>query len=326
MAEDRLLEAYDTGHPISFTPAILAGVLHELGANAILQRSSKFGTGVSALARARTQKGAFNSAAFRVSDCVKGTAGNHRMDIAEARSSPREGERIANLLGLVPPGLMTALDVGARDGFLSVAMTAKVAQVVALDLVEPEVSHPQVSVMAGDATGLSFPEGCFDLVLCAEVLEHIASPALEQVCRELARVSRRFVLIGVPFEQDTRYGRLTCQACGHHNPPWGHVSTFDERRLRTLFADLRVLEISFAGLDRNRTNFISAALNDLACNPWGPYWQEEACIACGARLERPTDRGLVGRVASKTAHVLNVLQRTCMRPRPTWIHVLFEKA
>lgn len=285
MAEDRLLEAYDTGHPISFTPAILAGVLHELGANAILQRSSKFGTGVSALARARTQKGAFNSAAFRVSDCVKGTAGNHRMDIAEARSSPREGERIANLLGLVPPGLMTALDVGARDGFLSVAMTAKVAQVVAL-----------------------------------------GAEALEQVCRELARVSRRFVLIGVPFEQDTRYGRLTCQACGHHNPPWGHVSTFDERRLRTLFADLRVLEISFAGLDRNRTNFISAALNDLACNPWGPYWQEEACIACGARLERPTDRGLVGRVASKTAHVLNVLQRTCMRPRPTWIHVLFEKA
>lgn len=256
---------------------------------------------------------------------LTGTVGNRRMDLAEARSSPRERDRIANILGLVPQGLKSALDVGARDGFLSVAMTGKVPHVVALDLIEPQVSHPQVSVIAGDATELSFPDDSFDLVLCAEVLEHIATPALERVCLELARVSRRYVLIGVPFEQDTRYGRLTCPACGHHNPPWGHVSTFDELRLRELFAGLRAIEISFAGSNRNRTNFISTALNDWAGNPWGPYWQEETCIACGAAFEAPDKRGVASRAASKTAHLLNRLQRVWLRPRPTWIHVLFEK-
>lgn len=257
---------------------------------------------------------------------MTGSLGEDVWDLGGLRSSPGDRDRIADLLGLVPGGLSTALDVGARDGCLAVGMTSKIGHVTALDLTRPDVRHPQVSALAGDATALSFRDESFDLVLCAEVLEHIASPQLEQMCRELMRVTRRYLLIGVPFEQDTRYGRLTCGACGRHNPPWGHVNTFDERRLRDLFAGLRVLEVSFVGSNRSRTNFLSVALNDWAGNPWGPYWQDEVCIWCGSRCTAPTRRSLASRFASRTAHVLNKLQQVCVRPRPTWIHMMFEKS
>jgi hypothetical protein len=253
------------------------------------------------------------------------TIRRHRIDLAEARRSRRESDRIANLIDLIPAGLSVALDVGARDGFLSVAMTDKVARVVALDLVEPEIQHPRVTVVAGDANQLLFADGSFDLVLCAEVLEHIPPADLEKVCRELARVSGRYVLIGVPFRQDTRFGRLTCQACGRRNPPWGHVNSFDESRLHELFGQLNVIATRFVGSNRNRTNFVSAALNDLAGNPWGFYRQEETCIACGARFEAPTNRTVASRIASKAAYLLDSVQHALSRPRPTWIHVLFEK-
>lgn len=247
------------------------------------------------------------------------------MDLAEARSSPRERQRIAGLMDMVPRGLQSAIDVGARDGFLSVALTDRVEHVVALDLIAPDIAHPRVTALTGDATRMGFPDSNFDLVLCAEVLEHFASPALEVICAELVRVSRRYVLIGVPFEQDTRFGRLTCRVCGHHNPPWGHVSVFDELRLRQLFTDLRVTKVSFAGTYRNRTNFMSTALNDWAGNPWGPYWQEETCVACGSRFVESPRRGLVSRLLSKTAHLINVVQQFFQEPRPIWIHMLFEK-
>jgi hypothetical protein len=249
---------------------------------------------------------------------------NRRIDLAEGRSSPGERERIASLMAMVPSGLATAIDIGARDGFLSVALTEKVASVVALDLVAPEIQHPRVTVLTGDARRLAFSDETFDLVLCTEVLEHIASPELEIVCRELARVTRRYLLIGVPFRQDTRVGRLTCQACGRHNPPWGHVSVFDEARLHELFPGASPVRVSFAGSNRTRTNFVSAALNDWAGNPWGPYSQIEACIHCGARFVAPTRRSIGNRVASRTAHLIDKIQLVGVRAQPTWIHVLFE--
>jgi hypothetical protein len=247
------------------------------------------------------------------------------MDLAEARSSPRERQRIDSLMDMVPRGLASAIDVGARDGFLSVSLTDRVDHVIALDLIVPDIAHPRVTAVAGDAARLGFPDSSFDVVLCAEVLEHIASPALEVICAELVRVSRRYILIGVPFEQDTRFGRLTCRVCGHHNPPWGHVSIFDEPRLRQLFAGLQVRKVSFAGTCRSRTNFLSAALNDWAGNPWGPYWQEETCIACGSRFAELPRRRLMSRLLSKTAHVINVVQQSFQEPKPIWIHMLFEK-
>ena len=68
--------------------------------------------------------------------------------------------------------------------------------------------------MGANAADLPFPDAAFDMVTCAEVIEHIPSPALERACREMARVARRYVLVGVPYRQDLRHGRTTCAACG----------------------------------------------------------------------------------------------------------------
>lgn len=247
------------------------------------------------------------------------------MDLSEYRSSDRERARSASLMALVPPGIGPALDVGARDGFLSVLLAERGAQVTALDLQMPLIEHPRIHCVRGDVTALDFPDDYFDLVLCAEVLEHIPPALLERACAELSRVARRFVLIGVPYKQDLRAARSTCATCGGKNPPWGHVNRFDEERLRALFSHCRPRSIDFVGTAEPGTNALSALLMDLAGNPYGTYVQHEPCIHCGAKLRPPGPRAFWQKVCTRLAVYGTRLQRRLQHPHPNWIHVLLEK-
>jgi SAM-dependent methyltransferase len=246
------------------------------------------------------------------------------MDLHAYRQSEREKARTADLLRLLPKGRESVLDIGARDGHFSKLLTEHFRCVTALDLTKPTFECPGVETVAGDATKLQFQDNSFDCVFCAEVLEHV--PAIEQACREIARVARHEIIIGVPFRQDTRLGRTTCRSCGRTNPPWGHVNEFDENRLRELFPDLSVLDQSSVGINRQSTNGFSTFLMDLAGNPWGTYTQEEPCLYCGAVLVPPSDRRpLWSRACSSLAFRINHLQSTLSTPHPNWIHMVFSK-
>ena len=53
-----------------------------------------------------------------------------------------------------------------------------------------------VSFVYGDATKMRFKDNSFDVVYCSQVLEHI--PDCEKAVREIARVSKKHILIDVP--------------------------------------------------------------------------------------------------------------------------------
>ena len=138
-------------------------------------------------------------------------------------------------------------------------------------------------------------------------------------------VSKEYLLIGVPYKQDIRVGRATCSICGKKNPPWGHVNSFDEKRLAKLFSKFKICEVSFVGKTISRTNIVSMILMDLAGNPYGRYQQEEPCIYCNSRLIPPPERNLLQKVLTRLAFYIRDIQRPFLRERGNWIHVLFKK-
>lgn len=244
-------------------------------------------------------------------------------DLERYRASEQEKSRTEDLIRILPKGRNTVLDIGARDGHFSRILATYFASVTALDLRKPQFEYERVVTMAGDVTKLDFPDSSFDCVFCAEVLEHI--PALEDASREIARVARYEIVIGVPFRQDTRVGRTTCRTCGKPNPPWGHVNSFDEHRILRLFPGLSLVSKSFVGINREATNAIATFLMDRAGNPWGSYDQEEPCIHCGMELVQPSSRPLKSRICSGLAARLNVLQSLWVQPHENWIHMVFSK-
>lgn len=220
-------------------------------------------------------------------------------------------------MSLLPEGGNSVLDIGARDGFISRLLADHFSMVTALDLEQPSIEHERIQCVRGDITALHFADDSFTLVFCAEVLEHIPTHLLETACRELARVAKEYVLIGVPYKQDIRVGRTTCGSCGKVSPPWGHVNTFDENRLSELFPGFTVAKQSFVGETGAKTNPLSCALMDKAGNPYyGTYSQEESCSHCGANLTSPPERNLLQKVLTKAAFIGMSAQRPFLTPHP----------
>jgi SAM-dependent methyltransferase len=247
------------------------------------------------------------------------------VDLVDYRESELERARTADLLELASCAEGTALDVGTRDGHLAVLLADRYRHVTALDLAPFDLVDKRISCVTGDVRRLAFADGSFDLVICAEVLEHIPASDLETACGELVRVTRRHLLIGVPYRQDIRFGRTTCIRCGTHNPPWGHVNQFDESRLHGLFPGLIVERTNFVGVNGQSTNFVAAFLMDCARNPYGTYGQDEPCIQCGGRLMRPPERRSHHKVLTRFAFWARAATKPFKQERPNWIHLLLRK-
>lgn len=247
------------------------------------------------------------------------------MSLKDYRNAPLEKTRTADLLKLIPHCGKNALDIGAREGHFSRLLALKFANVTALDLVQPDISAIGISCVAGDVTNLKFADSSFDLVFCAEVLEHIPCDLLGKACKELARVTRHVLVIGVPFEQDLRVGRTQCGACQKTNPPWGHVNVFNLESIKALFPSLSLEAHTFVGEHLEMTNAISSIFMRWAGDPYGTYMQDEPCIHCGCPIAPPKKRSLSQKVLTRLATLMNDVQRKFSTPKPIWIHLRFRK-
>lgn len=110
----------------------------------------------------------------------------------------RLGETVARLKPV------TVLDAGCGEGETIARLRALLpADVTAFDRNPACVEyarrrHPGVKFSVEDIYSLPWPDANFDLVLCTEVLEHLAEPA--RALAELARVARRDIVVSVPHE------------------------------------------------------------------------------------------------------------------------------
>ncbi|PKN65016.1 MAG: hypothetical protein CVU57_12900 [Deltaproteobacteria bacterium HGW-Deltaproteobacteria-15] len=248
------------------------------------------------------------------------------MDYSNFHQSQLEQLRktdLIRLFKLLPGKLGSVLEIGARDEYYSKLLSGLFDTVTALDLTCPNFQLERVSTVKGDVTRLDFLDDSFECVVATEVLEHVRE--IDKACGEISRVANKYVIVGVPYKQDLRVGRTTCFSCGQISPPWGHLNTFDEKRLRDLFSSLEIVDIGFVGENTNRTNPLSRSLMDAAGNPWGTYHEEAICIHCGSNLITRPARSTLQRIYSAAAYRINLLQGLFIKPWPNWIHVLFRK-
>jgi SAM-dependent methyltransferase len=195
------------------------------------------------------------------------------------------------------------LDLGCGAGRHAFEALRRGARVVALDTDEAELrkvsamfgamadagevpAGASASVAAGDATAMPFPDGCFDRVIAAEVLEHI--PADQAAMNEIARVLRPGGVAAVTVPAWLPERICWWLSDDYHNVPGGHIRIFTRGELSTKLAG--------AGL--------VAAGHHHAHALHSPYWWLKCAIGVhddGHPLARGYHRLLVWEIMKKPA-------------------------
>jgi ubiquinone/menaquinone biosynthesis C-methylase UbiE len=96
-----------------------------------------------------------------------------------------------------------ALEVGCGEGVIADRLHGRFGEVVALDLPDAGLRadwrrYRGPRFLHASAHELPFADDQFDVVVAAEVLEHLSDP--ERGLREMARVARRHLVLSVPRE------------------------------------------------------------------------------------------------------------------------------
>ncbi len=138
--------------------------------------------------------------------------------------------------------IRSMLEIGIGEGFLSGYLSEKLPTVrfCGVDSSAEAVARlrllfPRIEACVGDACDLSNLNGPFDLVLCAEVLEHLDQPA--RALDAIAALRPRRAVLTVPHEP---FFRLSNLASGANVMRWGndpeHVQHFGPRSFRELLS------------------------------------------------------------------------------------------
>jgi len=132
-----------------------------------------------------------------------------------------------------------ALEVGVGEGEVAGRVVQRYpdAFVAGIDLPDPGLaahwSSRSLPAAFGDIGALPFADGCFDLVLAIEVLEHVPRP--DDALAEIARVARGAVVLSVPREP---WWRLANMARGKYLRAWGNTPGHVQQWSRRGFARL----------------------------------------------------------------------------------------
>jgi ubiquinone/menaquinone biosynthesis C-methylase UbiE len=145
-----------------------------------------------------------------------------------------------------------ALEVGCGEGVLADRMRRHNAEVLALDLPDAGLRaewrrYHGPRFLHASADALPFADGQFDLVVAAEVLEHLPDPV--GGLAEMARVGRRHLVLSVPREPIFRSCNLVAgrYVADLGNTP-GHLNHWSTRtfvRLVSRVAEVREVTTPF---------------------------------------------------------------------------------
>lgn len=127
-------------------------------------------------------------------------------------------------------------DIGCGDGYLIYSILKKrdyIDKIYAIDISSTRLKRVKaisrrINTIKTNATNICFPDNFFDVVICSEVLEHIAD--YEKAVRELLRVTKKQLVITVPNDQVLV--KTMCPRCKKYNYISGHINSFDKGTLR----------------------------------------------------------------------------------------------
>lgn len=148
-------------------------------------------------------------------------------------------ERIEKTVEMIPTVVKSIADIGCGSGlFLNyIKEHLEIHELIGVDFNKSAMKTLKTSKKVGNISSIPLEDDGYDLVSALEVLEHLDIKEFVQAKRELIRISKKYLLISVPFNQDLETEFVKCIKCKTKFNKSHHKSFFDEKRMKKLFQE-----------------------------------------------------------------------------------------
>lgn len=138
---------------------------------------------------------------------------------------------------LIPPDCQSLLDVGCGNGAFGhrLAETRPGLRIVGADRSKAALKHVRFESHCCSSDSLPFEDASFDCVSCLQVIEHLPFGVFEKTIAELARVTRRWLLISVPYKENIAQNITQCPECRTIFNIDLHLHSFDDEKIDHIF-------------------------------------------------------------------------------------------
>lgn len=146
--------------------------------------------------------------------------------------------RISFTANLIPAEVKSLLDIGCGNGiFINYLKEhSKLERLVGTDRSETALKMVNAEKKIADITHLPFADHEFDCATCLEVIEHLPQETYKKALEEISRVSSKYIVITVPYNEDLLETQTQCPACKSRFNSDLHLRNFTETDMRQLFS------------------------------------------------------------------------------------------
>jgi len=248
------------------------------------------------------------------------------------KETPAEKERIQEVINIIPSDVQSILDVGCGNGAFINCLIGRYKTLVGLDLSKEALKYVKTEKIRGNITSLLFKDESFDLVTCLETLEHLSQEDFEKESTELQRVSKKYIIITVPNQEDIEHSLVMCPKCYCWFNPYFHMRSFNRDKLQHLFKNFKLIKFNEIGPLSKKYSYPSIFLTFYR-NWEKPLPPSTAiCPQCGYRamenkeslLRRPGNKPLLQKIILA---FIRFLAKAIWPPKEKkrWLLALYQK-
>jgi hypothetical protein len=135
------------------------------------------------------------------------------------------------------------------------------------------------------------------MVLSSELLEHLDAPTFEKTIKELERISKKYILVGVPNQESLIKGLTVCPECKTQFHNCYHQQSFNSVKIENLFNNYNLVQAIECGIQvRSYSNFLYGIKKRLVPSKYVEpyYWTHKKrhqpfCPKCEKQLKMPVN-------------------------------------